>query len=74
MFEDIISIISANYEIQVDSIRPESNLKDDLELDSLDMTELIYDLEKHFGINIDEARPFETVQDIVITVEKLTHV
>ena len=49
----------------------ELSLSDQLSIDSLDLTEIIVDLEEHFGIEFDEAEVEEvkTIRDIAGILE-----
>ena len=66
-FEKVRDIIAKQLDIEAGTIRMESKLIDDLKADSLDIVELIMDLEQEFGIEIpDEELPkVQTVADIV---------
>ena len=71
-FEKIRDIIVKQLDVEADSITLESRLVDDLKADSLDVVELIMDLEQEFDIEIpDEELPkIRTVGDIVEYLEK----
>ncbi len=66
-FEKIRDIIAKQLDVDAQSISMESRLIDDLKADSLDIVELIMDLEQEFNIEIpDEELPkVQTVADIV---------
>jgi acyl carrier protein len=66
-FEKVRDIIAKQLDIEADTIKMESRLIDDLKADSLDIVELIMDLEQEFNIEIpDEELPkVQTVADIV---------
>lgn len=59
-----------------ENIKPEFRLNDDLGLDSLNMVELIVELEERFNIEIDESdldpAELQTVNQIYSLVEKYT--
>ncbi|WEV40494.1 acyl carrier protein [Lactobacillus sp. ESL0684] len=48
----------------------EANIKDDLDADSLDIFEVINELEDEFDIKIESEEGIETVQDLVNFVKK----
>ena len=52
IFSEIVELISGNYDIAADTIKPESHLLDDLGLDSVDLFDLIFAIEDRFKINI----------------------
>ena len=60
------------FEIESDLIRPEAQLRDDLELDSLDGVDLIVAIEKRFGCRIkeEEARKMRILNDIYESIQK----
>ena len=71
-FEKIRDIIANQLGIDPGTIKPESKLVDDLKTDSLDIVELIMDLEQEFDVEIpDEELPkIQTVADIIGYLEK----
>lgn len=54
-------------------ITPSSDLKKDLDLDSLDFVELVMKLEDEHGIKIpdEEANKLETISDVAKLIQKL---
>jgi len=66
-FDKVRDIIAKQLDIDADTIKMDSRLIDDLKADSLDIVELIMDLEQEFNIEIpDEELPkVQTVADIV---------
>lgn len=71
-FEKVRDIIAKQLDIEASTITMSSRLIDDLKADSLDIVELIMDLEQEFNIEIpDEELPkVQTVSDIVSYLEK----
>lgn len=53
--------------VSVESVKPETHLVNDLNLDSLDRVEMTMDLEDEFGIEIpdEDAEPLVTVQQVL---------
>lgn len=72
VFEKIRKILADQLEIEESMINIDSNLVDELNADSLDIVELIMDLEQEFDISIpDEDLPkVATVKDIVSYIER----
>lgn len=72
VFERIREIISKQLDIPMENISMESKLIDDLKADSLDVVELIMDLEQEYEIEIpdDELPKIHTVGDIVGFIDK----
>lgn len=56
-----------------DDIKPESNLKNDLDMDSIDIVELVMDIENTFDISIPDEKieDFKTVRNLSDFVETL---
>lgn len=72
IFEKIRDIIADHLEIEeVENIKPEASLMNDLEADSLDAVEVMMDIEDEFDIEIpdEDAEEFKNIKDIVEYVE-----
>ncbi len=67
MFEKVREIISEKLNVDPDEIKLESSIVDDLGADSIDLIELIMNLEEEYGISIsdEEAVKLKTVVDVV---------
>ena len=72
MFENVRHVLAQQFEIDPESITPDTNLFDDLGADSLDVVELIMSLEDEYGITIpdDAAADLVTVGKIAEYLEK----
>lgn len=73
MFEKVQALLAEQLDISADKITPESEVVKDLGADSLDVVELLMQLEEEFGITLpdSEMENIKTVQDIVDMMEKL---
>ena len=73
IFEKVRDALASQFELDPASITPETNLIDDIGADSLDVVELIMELEDEFGITISDEAAAElfTVGRIVEYIEKL---
>jgi len=73
IFENLKEALAKQFEINPDSITMDTNLIDDIGADSLDVVELIMELEDRFGISIsdEDAAELYTVRRIVEYLEKL---
>lgn len=71
MIEKVKEILSNDTEVSVNEIRPEMDLVNDLDLNSLDIVNLIVTFEDEFGIEISDRaiKDFKTVGDIVEYLE-----
>ena len=71
MFEQVKDALVESLNIDGEEIKLESNLKEDLEIDSLAAVELSLDLETEFDVEIsdEELAALVTVEDIVKLIE-----
>ena len=67
MLEKLKTIIAEQLNVNADEIKAESNFKDDLGADSLDLFELVMSLEEEYGIEIpsDDLEQIATVNDVI---------
>lgn len=72
--ERVIECLVKEAGVDRDRITPDATLVDDLDLDSLDVVELVMDLEDEFGIEIsdEDSERVETVGDLVALVKRLS--
>ena len=71
--ERIITGLAKILKKQPSEVQKEARLIEDLEIDSLDTLDLIFELEEEFNIEIPQNRsPFVTVQDVITYVQEKT--
>jgi acyl carrier protein len=71
--ERIITGLAKILKIQPSEVQKEARLIEDLDIDSLDILELIFELEEEFNIEIPQDKsPFVTVQDVISYVQEKT--
>lgn len=70
--EEIIDIVVEQLGVDKAEVTPEKAFIEDLNADSLDLTELIMTFEERFSLEIDEetAKSMKTVGDVVSYIEK----
>lgn len=70
--QEIIDIIVAQLGVDADEVAPDKSFVEDLNADSLDLTELIMTFEERFGFEISEedAEKLKTVGDVIDYIEK----
>ncbi|MBF1050953.1 MAG: acyl carrier protein [Peptostreptococcaceae bacterium] len=71
IFEKIKKIISSKTGIDKESIALDSNIAEDFNLDSIEIFELLSEIEDEFSIEIDEDsyENLKTMQDLVSYIE-----
>ncbi len=70
IFEKIKEILVENLDVDGDTLTPSTNLLDDLDADSLDLFQMISDVEDEFDITVDNIEEVKTIQDVIDLVEK----
>jgi acyl carrier protein len=67
VFQQVREILVERLDVKEDDVNLGAHLRDDLEADSLDLVELIMDLEERFGVKIsdEEAQSITTVGEAV---------
>ncbi len=76
ILDKIRDILEEWFEVAPSIITPEAALRNDLELDSLDIVDFVVVLEKQFGFKIIRAedepamRQFKTVSDVIAFIQK----
>jgi len=65
--EKVITIIVEQLGVTKEECNPEASFIDDLGADSLDLVELIMEMEENFGIEIadEELEKIRTIQDVI---------
>lgn len=71
VLQKVQAIIADKAGVSPEEVKPETNLKDELDLDSLDKMEILMEVEKQFNImtDDDEYESVQTVADVVTIVE-----
>lgn len=71
MLEKIKNMLAEQLNIDVNSIKEDSKFIEDLGADSLDMVEMLMNLEDEFGVSIpdEEAGNIKTVKNLVDFIE-----
>lgn len=69
--ESVKDILSKQLRVDIDSITEETNIMEDLGADSLDIVEMLMNIEQDYGIIIsdEDIVGFKTVGDIVRYIE-----
>ncbi len=68
VYEKIAEIISDKMDIDVDDITMDSTFES-LKIDSLDMVEIVMDIEEEFDVSVEEAENLKSVADLVKYIE-----
>ena len=67
MSEKMKAIIAEQLSVNAEEIKPETNFKEDLGVDSLDLFEMVMAMEEEFGVEIpsEDLENIVTVNDII---------
>lgn len=71
VFSGVVEVIVENLGVDPDSVTEQTDFREDLEADSLDLAELIMDLEEKFGVGTiseEDALQIQTVGDAVVYI------
>lgn len=72
IFEKIRGIVADQLGIEEDNINLETSFIDDLNADSLDLFQIIMELEDEFNVKVEDVENIKTVGDAVKFVESVT--
>ena len=72
MLNELQEIIAEKLGLSAEEVQPEKSLKDDLKADSLDLFDLVTELEEKYEIEIptEDLDTLVTVQDVIDYIEK----
>lgn len=70
--KEVIDIVVEQLGVSATEVNPSKSFVEDLNADSLDLTELVMTLEERFGFEIseEEAEKLKTVGDVINYIEK----
>ena len=72
IFEKIREIIVEQLGVNEEDVKLETSFIEDLEADSLDLFQVIMELEDAFDVKVEEVENIKTVSDAVNFIEKAT--
>ena len=72
VFEKVREIVAEQLGISEDEIKLETNFVDDLGADSLDLFQVVMELEDAFDVKVEEVAALKTVADAVKYIETAT--
>ena len=70
VFEKIQEIVAEELGKEKEEIKLNTNIQEDLEADSLDLFQIINEIEDEFDVKIETEDGIKTVEDLVKNVEK----
>lgn len=72
VLEKVKAILSAQFDVDEDTITPETNIMEDLGADSLDVVDMLMSLEDEFDVKIadEEIEKLQTVSQVVSYIEE----
>ncbi|MCW6683014.1 acyl carrier protein [Aerococcaceae bacterium NML160702] len=71
VFEKVQTIIANQLGVDAETITPVTDFENDLKADSLDVFQIISEIEDELDITIDTDQNLKTVQDLVNYIESL---
>ena len=71
--KEVVDIVVEQLGVDKDDVTLDKSFIEDLNADSLDLTELIMTFEERFGCEIsqEDAEKLKTVRDVVVYIEKI---
>lgn len=71
VLEKVKNILAEQFDVEEDSITPETDIQQDLGADSLDVVDLLMSIEDEFEIEVpdEEIENIHTVEDLVSYIE-----
>lgn len=71
MIEKVNDFIVNDFEVEASAIQPEANLKETLDLDSLDYVDLVVAIEQNFGLKVkpEDFQQLHSVSDFYSFIE-----
>ncbi|WP_367342647.1 acyl carrier protein [Limosilactobacillus sp.] len=70
IFDDVKKITVDELDVDADKITMDANIHDDLDADSLDVFEIMNELEDKYDIELDSDETATTISDVVDLVDK----
>ena len=72
MFEKICEMLADKFDVDASTLTVDTKIKEDLQADSLDIVELMMDLEEECGVTItdEEAAKMVTIGDLMKYIEE----
>lgn len=71
--EQVVNELVKNLNLEVEQIKDEVRFKEDLQLDSLDLVEIVMDIEDQYNITLEDevAANIKSIGDLIKAVENL---
>ncbi len=72
VLEKVKMILANQFDVEEDTITPETNIQEDLGADSLDVVDMLMSLEDEFDVEIPDEKieTMRTVSDVVTYIEE----
>lgn len=69
IFNKVQAILMDQFDLDQDDVKLITNFEDDIEADSLDLFEVLNNVEEEFDIELEVAEDIKTVQDLVNKIQ-----
>ncbi|QBO35162.1 acyl carrier protein [Periweissella cryptocerci] len=70
IFAKVSTILQDQFDLEADEIKLATDLRNDIESDSLDIFELINQVEDEFDVKLDNENGVDTVAELVAVIQK----
>ncbi|MDL2285767.1 phosphopantetheine-binding protein [Desulfovibrio sp. OttesenSCG-928-F07] len=74
IIETVNSALAEEFELDIETLKPEADIREDLRMDSLDMVDMILALERAFNFKLtdrSQVQHVKSMQDVYEFIEKL---
>lgn len=69
MFEEIRELVAEQTGKSIEEIKIDTNLIEDLDCDSLDLFQIVSDVEEKYDVALDDMEGLKTIGDVIAVIE-----
>lgn len=71
LYQKLVDVLTANFDIEAERIHPQARLGEDLDIDSIDAVDLLVELKQSTGLRL-QPEAFKSVRTIADVVDALS--